>query len=132
MNSVMRTVCNNIIYLRKLHGKTQQEVAEYLGGMTRSNYAKLEVGAIFITVDRLYSLAKLFAVPMDVMVEIDLEEHFKENPAVQDNVAPYHLKTNARRQMGIQLTPHLLANSEVRKRLDALLDAIAAAEEATD
>jgi hypothetical protein len=66
---------------------------------------------------------------MDVIVEIDLEEHLKENPSVQDNVAPYHIKTNAKRQMGIQLTPHLLANSEVRKRLDALLDAIANVEE---
>jgi transcriptional regulator with XRE-family HTH domain len=62
-------VYKNIIYLRKKLGFTQDFVANYLAGMSRSNYAKLEKGGVHITADRLFRFSELFEVSIDDLVK---------------------------------------------------------------
>lgn len=61
-------VYKNIIYLRKRKDFTQDEVASFVGGMSRSNYAKLERGKVLLSYDRLVKFAELFGVTLDQLV----------------------------------------------------------------
>ena len=70
--NIKELVCKNLLHLRKKNRYTQEDLSRILGGMGRSNYAKLERGEVYLTVDRAAKLAAFYEVSLDDFVYKDL------------------------------------------------------------
>ena len=64
---------DNLAMLRKLHGFSQETVAEQLG-ISRQAYAKWESGGAVPDVERAAQLAELYGVTLDELMKTETEE----------------------------------------------------------
>lgn len=63
---------SNLAYLRKLHGMTQQEIAELIGLKNKSSMSLVEAGMNDVSVENLEKLADFYGVTMDQLVKVNL------------------------------------------------------------
>jgi transcriptional regulator with XRE-family HTH domain len=100
-------VCKNLVHLRKAHRLTQKELAEVLGGMGRSNYAKLERGEVYLSIDRAAKLAALYQISLDDMVSKDLSlDDFQESLGVEERMGPYKRGISTRIELVLHVDDH--------------------------
>lgn len=64
----------NLQYLRKLKGITQEELADTVG-VSRQSVSKWETGDAFPETDKIIQLCDIFGVPMDVLMRGDAESY---------------------------------------------------------
>ena len=74
MKPAMPVYVLNLMYLRKKHGMTQQEIAELVGLKNKSSISLIEAGKYELSVDNLEKLADFFGVTMDQIVKQDLSQ----------------------------------------------------------
>ena len=67
-------ICENLLTLRKLHGLTQEQVAERIG-VSRQAVAKWESGDTVPDVMNCAALARLYDVSLDDLVNYDQEQN---------------------------------------------------------
>lgn len=65
---------NNLKFLRKSHGLTQEDMAKFLGYKGRQGYNEVENGKVKLNVDDLEKLADFFGVSMDQIIKQDLSQ----------------------------------------------------------
>lgn len=63
---------SNLAYLRKLHGMTQQEIAELIGLKNKSSMSLIEAGMNDVSVESLEKLADFYGVTIDQLVKLNL------------------------------------------------------------
>ncbi len=63
----------NLRTLRKAAGYTQTQLAEKIG-MCRTAYGQLERGSRLLDLNTLYSLSQLYHIPVDALVNCDIQE----------------------------------------------------------
>ena len=73
---------DNLISLRKLHGFSQDELAEKIG-VTRQTLSKYETGESLPDIERCKQLADIFGVSMDERIKIVLDLLFRNQKTVQ-------------------------------------------------
>lgn len=64
----------NLRYLRKKHGMTQEDMAVFLGFSGKSSLCAVETGKSGISIENLEKLADFFGVTLDQMVKHDLSK----------------------------------------------------------
>ena len=74
MKPAMPVYVLNLMYLRKKHGMTQQDISELLGYRGKQGYNAIETGKAKPTIDILEKLADFFGVTMDQIVKQDLSQ----------------------------------------------------------
>lgn len=72
MNSSPSFLSSNLRYLRHMSHLSQEDIAERIG-ISRNMYIRYESGESEPPVDRLYSLSKLFGVPLSALTNSDLQ-----------------------------------------------------------
>ena len=78
MKPAMPVYVLNLMYLRKKHGMTQQDISELLGYRGKQGYNAIETGKAKPTIDILEKLADFFGVTMDQIVKQDLSQEVSE------------------------------------------------------
>ena len=73
MASDRNHICERIRGLRKKHQFRQEEVAERLN-MSQNAYSELESGKRKIDIERLYEIAELYKVPVNLLLSEPLAE----------------------------------------------------------
>lgn len=68
----------NIQYLRKLRGITQEELSD-LVGVSRQSVSKWETGDAFPETEKIMQLCDIFNVSMDVLMRGDAQKYFTES-----------------------------------------------------
>ena len=97
---------NNLKYYRKLHNKTQKDVADYLG-IVQQAYGHYETGRRQIPLENLLKLAEYYQVTINDLIGMNSIEKFESR-------SRNSLKSNLKKKSTFQLSP-LCAAATVRR-----------------
>lgn len=73
------TLSENLVSLRRSHGMTQQNVADYLN-INRTTYTKYETGVTEPGIETLLLIAKLYGVTLDELTKAQIKAELSEEP----------------------------------------------------
>lgn len=79
---------SNLLYLRKLHGMTQEDMADFLGYRGKQGYNAVEIGKAKISVENLEKISDFFGVTMDQLVKRDLRKELPISVGEAKRVTP--------------------------------------------
>lgn len=74
MDSTKSRIKENLVWLRRWHGLSQDQVAEELG-VSRIMYAYYETGRHTPSAERLNDIAALYGIPVSAIIHQDMSKH---------------------------------------------------------